>query len=174
MQGWFDRSLLGERRVVLVTGEAGIGKPAVVDAFLERAAGAPFIRIARGICLEQYGAGEAYMPVLDALGRLARGPGSAGLAALLRRHAPTWLIQMPALVSEEERGALRREVIGATKERMLREMAEAMEALAAEAPLILGLEGLHWSDYCTLGLITSLARRRGQQRIMLDVTVRPS
>ena len=174
MQGWLDRSLLGERQVVFVTGEAGIGKTAVVDAFLERAAGAPFIRIARGICLEQYGAGEAYMPVLEALGRLSRGPGSAGLAALLRRHAPTWLIQMPALVSEEERGALHREVIGATKERMLREMAEAMEALAAEAPLILVLEDLHWSDYSTLGLITSLARRRGPARLLLIGTYRPS
>ncbi len=174
MQGRLERSLLGERQVVFVTGEAGIGKTSLVEAFQERAAGAPFIRIARGTCLEQYGAGEAYLPVLEALGRLSREPGSMGLAALLRRHAPTWLIQMPALLSEDDRYRLRREIIGATKERMLREMAEAMEALAAEAPLILVLEDLHWSDYSTLDLISSLARRREPARLMLIGTYRPS
>lgn len=174
MQEWLERSLLGERQVVFVTGEAGIGKTAVVEAFLERTAGASFIRIARGTCLEQYGAGEAYLPVLEALGRLSREPGSVGLAAILRRHAPTWLIQIPALVSEDDRHWLRREVIGATKERMLREMAEAMEALAAEAPLILVLEDLHWSDYSTLDLIASLARRREPARLLLIGTYRPS
>lgn len=174
MQDWHDRSLHGERQVVFVTGEAGIGKTAVVEAFLERSTGVPFIRIARGTCRQQYGAGEAYLPVLEALGRLSRQPDGAGLAPVLRRHAPTWLIQMPALISEDDRHWLRREIIGATKERMLREMAEAMEALAAEAPLILVLEDLHWSDYSTLDLISSLARRREPARLMLIGTYRPS
>ena len=49
---------------------------------------------------------------------------------------------------------------GATRERMLREMAEAIEAITAEAPLILVLEDLHWSDYSTLDLVAYLARRR--------------
>jgi len=169
-----ERAFGGERQVVFVTGEAGIGKTAVVDTFLELAAADPSVRLARGACLEQFGAGEAYLPILEALGRLSRGPGGAGLAALLRRHAPTWLVQMPALAGEEDREALRREIIGATKDRMLREMAEAMEALAAEAPVVLVLEDLHWADYSTLDLIASLARRREPARLMLVGTYRPA
>ncbi len=174
LRGWLDRALLGERQAVFVTGEAGIGKTAVVEAFLERATGAPLLRVARGTCREQYGAGEAYLPVLEALGRLSRQPAGAEVATVLRRDAPTWLIQLPALIREDDRHWLRREIIGATKERMLREMAEAMEALSAEAPLILVLEDLHWSDYSTLDLISSLARRREPSRLMLIGTYRPS
>jgi len=60
-----DIALAGDRQVVFVTGEAGIGKTTLVQAFLEKAGQSPNIRIARGQCLEQYGAGEAYLPLLD-------------------------------------------------------------------------------------------------------------
>ena len=172
LQGWLERSIRGERQVVFVTGEPGIGKTAVVDVFLERAAADPSIWVARGKCLEQFGAGEPYLPILEALTRLCREAGGRMLIALLRRHAPTWLIQMPSLISEADRQILQREIIGATSERMLREMAEAIEALTAESPLVLALDDLHWSDYATLDLIASLARRREPARLMLIGTYR--
>jgi predicted ATPase len=56
---------------------------------------------------------------------------------------------------------------------MLREMAEVVEALTAKFPLILVLEDLHWSDYSTLDLISALARRHEQPRLMLVGTYRP-
>jgi predicted ATPase len=71
-----------------------------------------------------------------------------------------WLLQMPSLVSDSDRELLNRGVSGATRERMLREMGEALEALTAEMPLVLILEDLHWSDYSTLDLISYLARQR--------------
>ena len=37
--------------------------------------------------------------------------------------------------------------MGATRERMLRELADAVEAITIEAPLMIVLEDLHWSDY---------------------------
>jgi tetratricopeptide (TPR) repeat protein len=91
----------------------------------------------------------------------------------LERYAPTWLAQMPALVSSEQRERLRHETLGATSERMLREMAETIEALTAEAPLILVLEDLHWSDYATLDLLGALARRRETARLLVIGTYRP-
>jgi DNA-binding winged helix-turn-helix (wHTH) protein/tetratricopeptide (TPR) repeat protein len=169
---WLRRAVAGERQVVFVTGEPGIGKTAAVEVFLERAAADPSIRVARGRCLEQYGAGEPYLPILEALTRLCRAAGGRMLIALLRRHAPTWLIQMPSLTSEADRQILQREIIGATSERMLREMAEAIEALTADSPLVLALDDLHWSDYSTLDLIASLARRREPARLMLVGTYR--
>src|SRR5262245_47093089 len=68
----------GERRLVFVTGEAGIGKTALVESFLEEAAGAHGVRVGRGQCVAQYGAGEPYLPVLEALRHLEHAPAAHG------------------------------------------------------------------------------------------------
>jgi predicted ATPase len=83
-----------------------------------------------------------------------------------------WLLQMPSLVSDSDRELLSRKVSGATRERMLREMGEALEALTADFPLALILEDLHWSDYSTLDLISYLARQRQSAHFMLIGTYR--
>ena len=62
----------GERRIVFVTGEPGIGKTTVVDAFLAEAARTGPLRIGRGRCVELHGPGEAYLPLLEAMTRLLR------------------------------------------------------------------------------------------------------
>jgi DNA-binding winged helix-turn-helix (wHTH) protein/tetratricopeptide (TPR) repeat protein len=173
LQRWLEKSVRGQRHVVFVTGEPGIGKTTLVEAFLEQASAAG-LGVARGQCLEQFGAGEAYLPVLEALGRLCREPGRERLIALLGQYAPMWLVQMPSLISVADRERLQKEIFGATPERMLREMAEAVEALTAESPLVLGLEDLHWSDNATLDLITSLARRQGPARLLVIGTYRPT
>jgi hypothetical protein len=68
-------ALRGTRQVVFVTGEPGIGKTTLVDRFLERVEASGQVSIGRGQCLEQYGEGEAYLPVLEAIGHWCRGPG---------------------------------------------------------------------------------------------------
>ena len=64
-------------------------------------------------------------------------------------------------------------VLGTTQERMLREMAEALNVVTAAQPLVLVLEDLHWSDYATLDLLAALARRREPARFLLLGTYRP-
>jgi DNA-binding winged helix-turn-helix (wHTH) protein/predicted ATPase len=172
MQRSLDKVLAGERQTIFVTGEAGVGKTALVDAFLRRIPSNLNIRISQGQCLEQYGTSEAYLPVLEAVGRLARE--YPAVANVLHSHAPMWLLQMPSLVSASDSELLRREVFGASHERMLREMGEALEALAKELPLVLVLEDLHWSDYSTLDLISSMATQRQAVRLMLIGTYRTS
>jgi DNA-binding winged helix-turn-helix (wHTH) protein/predicted ATPase len=172
MDTWLERALAGERQIVFVTGEPGIGKTTLVSVVRDKAA-ARGIWVAWGQCLEQYGAGEAYLPVLDALSRLGRTPGRERLTELLRRHAPTWLLDLPSLIPPGEREALRQHVMGATRERMLRELADAVEAITIEAPLMIVLEDLHWSDYSTLDLITYLARRSDRARLIVIGTYRP-
>jgi predicted ATPase len=56
---------------------------------------------------------------------------------------------------------------------MLREMAQALEALAADTPLVLSLEDLHWSDFSTLELISAAARRSEAARLLIVGTYRP-
>jgi predicted ATPase len=92
---------------------------------------------------------------------------------VLRQQAPTWVAQMPSLLPSAERESLRSQATGTTRERMLREMAHAIEVLTAEAPLLLVLEDLHWSDYSTLDLISYLARHGDAARLMVIGTVRP-
>ena len=162
----------GERQVVFVTGEAGIGKTSLVEVFLQEAMSDPKVWVGRGQCLEQYGSGEAYLPVLEAMSRLCQDHGAA-LVDLLRRQAPTWLQQLPWLLENADLDSLQRAVIGATRERMLREMAEALESLTGETTLVLVLEDLHWGDYATLDLVSYLARRRKPAQLLLIATYRP-
>jgi predicted ATPase len=171
---WFARAQGGARHLVFVTGEPGIGKTTLVDAFLARLAGEESLWIGRGQCVEQFGAGEAYRPVLEALDRLGRGPGGQEVVALLAQQAPTWLVQLPGLVQAGDLEALQRRLAGATRERMLREVAEALEVLTTQQPLVLVLEDLHWSDPSTLDLLAVLGRRRDPVRLLLLGTYRPS
>ncbi|HSF30145.1 MAG TPA: AAA family ATPase [Candidatus Tectomicrobia bacterium] len=173
LRGWLQKALDGTRQIVFVTGEAGLGKTTVVDAFIEEARDLGVQRIGRGQCIEHYGAGEAYMPLLEAWGQLSRGADGQVFVDVLMRQAPTWLVQLPWLVSDATHEVLQRRVQGATRQRMLREMAEAIEVLAAKCPLILVIDDLHWSDYATLDLVTLLAQRREPARFLLLGTYRP-
>jgi DNA-binding winged helix-turn-helix (wHTH) protein/tetratricopeptide (TPR) repeat protein len=173
LDGYLSRALGGHRQVVFVTGEAGIGKSTLLDAFEQRAASRENLRIGRGQCVEGFGGKEAYYPVLDALGQLVRGPGAAAIIQILAAQAPTWLIQFPSLLQEDQRAALQREILGATRERMVREICHALEVLTAESPLALILEDLHWVDTSTLDLISAVARGRGPAKLILLGSYRP-
>jgi DNA-binding winged helix-turn-helix (wHTH) protein/tetratricopeptide (TPR) repeat protein len=170
---WFDTALTGVRRVGFIVGEAGIGKTTLSDAFMAQVESEKALWIGHGQCVDQYGAGEAYLPLLEALGRMCRGPQGGQLLALLRRQAPSWLMQMPALQGEAERVALQHAESGTTQARMLRELAEAVEKLTAEHPLLLVLEDLHWSDASTLAWLSYVARRREAARLLVLGTYRP-
>src|SRR6185312_9019802 len=150
-----------------------IGKTSIVEAFLEQAARLTGLRVVRGQCLEHYGAGEPYLPVLEGFSRLCRSSAGAEVLDLLRQHAPAWLLQMPSCVPAIERDNLRARAAGATRERMLREMADAIDALSSESPLLFVLEDLHWSDYSTLDLVSYLARRGDRASLMIIGTYRP-
>jgi len=217
------KALSGHRQVVFVTGEPGIGKTTLIEAFLSEAsqgvrgwglgAGedearraeskrqnvkicdtqplapglqflpslpapspqplAPQLWIARGQCVEHYGVGEAYLPILEALGDLSRRSQKEQIVKWLMQYAPTWLAQLPALTNLSERERLHDDILGATPERMLREGAEAFAAVTQEIPLILVLEDLHWGDYATLDLLAALARRREAARLLVLGTYRP-
>lgn len=169
---WLERALEGRRQIALIAGEAGIGKTTLLEAFLARAAG-PAVWIARGQCVDHYGPGEAFFPVLEALGRLGRGPAGRELVPLLREHAPSWLLEIPGIVGATERHELQRAYAGSGRERMLRELVVGLEVVSAVRPLVLALEDLHWSDASTLDLLAALARGRTPARLLVLGTYRP-
>ena len=169
---WLADALAGERRLVFVTGEAGIGKTTLVDAFTASHRASAWL--ARGQCIEHYGTPEAYLPVLEAFTRLCRAPGGEAVVEILARHAPLWLAQMPSVASAPDREALDARTAGATPERMLRDMADAIEEIGHSSPLVLWLEDLHGSDHATLDLLAFVARRREPARLLVIGTYRPS
>ena len=160
--------------MVFVSGEAGIGKTTLADAFAAQARGRTALWYGCGQCLDQRGPGEAYMPVLEALSRMCRGAAGEDLIDFLARCAPTWLVQMPWLLSSNKLEGLQRAVLGATRDRMLREMVESVEILTTGKPMVLVLEDLHWADYSTVDLIARLAHRHEPARLLLIGTYRPS
>jgi predicted ATPase/DNA-binding winged helix-turn-helix (wHTH) protein len=169
-----DAALRGRRQVVFIGGEAGIGKTTLIDTFFARLADDPRVALARGQSVEGYGAGEAYLPVLEGLERLCRTGSDDGAAAALRRHAPMWMWQMPSLIEPAQRPALARAIAGATPHRMVRELALALEAMTSERGLVLCIDDLHWSDLSTLTLLDFLARRREPARLLLIGAFRPA
>jgi predicted ATPase len=80
---------------------------------------------------------------------------------------------MPALLEPTALEVLQRQIAGATRERMLREIGEAIDVITAERPLVLVLEDLHWSDASTLELLAFVARRSQPARLLLLGTYRP-
>ena len=172
LHSWLEQALTGQSQCVFVTGEAGIGKTTLVEALL-RELSTKDILIGRGQCLEQYGAGEAYLPMLDALSTLSTQSLGSIVVEQLRLRAPSWVVQLPGVFSAEERQSHHDQSFHITRERMLREIAETIEAIATQTPFILVLEDLHWSDFSTLDLISYMARRRNLASFMLIGTYRP-
>jgi len=162
----------GQLQIVFLSGEAGIGKTALMRRF--SAAAPEGVVFAGGQCIEQYGEVEPYLPLLECLNQLGRVHGRALTEALLR-YAPTWLAQLPWLLHEGDRNAMQIEAQGLTKERMGRELGAFLDYWTHDQPhtLVLLLEDLHWSDYATLDAITYLARRQSPSRWMILGSYRP-
>jgi predicted ATPase len=168
LQDWNMAVQGGKRRIGFIAGEAGIGKTALVEAFVSQVSAQEKVVAAYGQCIEHYGAGEAYMPLLEALTRIGR-DGTVPLTEVLRNHAPSWLAHLPSLRT----GDAIESPTPVTPTRMLRELADALEILTARHPLILVLEDLHWSDTATLEWLAYVARRRDPARLLILGTYRP-
>jgi DNA-binding winged helix-turn-helix (wHTH) protein/tetratricopeptide (TPR) repeat protein len=178
-----QRASAGQREIVFVTGDAGIGKSRLVDAFLSMVAtgvarsadtartGAALV--GRGQCIEHFGAGEPYLPVLEAITRLCRHSCGASLLDTLRRHAPTWTAQMPGVFANAPNAAALPSGDEDAVQRMPRELAEAVDLATADQLLILVLEDMHWSDPSTVDWLAMLARRREKARLLVIATCRP-
>jgi DNA-binding winged helix-turn-helix (wHTH) protein len=170
------RAQAGERQIVFLTGPAGIGKTATLDAFLDSPAvrDVTSVRIGRARCFEHHGPLEPYLPMLEALERLARPPIVESLLELMRRIAPMWLAQIPWLIRTADAEDLHQSLQGMGRERMPRELAALIEAFTADQTLVIALEDLHWCDPSTVDLLSLLAQRREPARLLVVGTYRPA
>ena len=126
----------GQRQLVFLSGEAGIGKTTVLDAFLARAASEPYLSIARGACPIIGGRGGVTAGP-RCVGRLLREPEPIAVNEFFETHAPHMAGAIAVVENRDDREALRRKLLGSPKA-MLREMAEALEAAVLRDPVAIG------------------------------------
>lgn len=153
----------GARRVVFITGETGIGKTALVDEFCRRLGTSTHATLARGQCVEGFGLKDEYYPVKEALTRLCASADGERACNVLAKVAPAWLASVGRRSDAED-------LRSAALELTPGDLCAALEELAAENLLILIFEDLHWADRSTLNLISALARRRAQARLLILAT----
>ncbi|MGD1858627.1 MAG: AAA family ATPase [Leptolyngbyaceae cyanobacterium] len=167
----------GKRQMVFLTGEAGIGKTTLLEKFSDQISnqitGVENSSIALGQCIEKYGIGEAYRPVLEALNRFCYSSQGEKFIGTLERYAPSWLVQMPPLLTPAQLLRLQQQGT-APPERWLRELAEALEVITREHLLVLIFEDLHWADPSTIELLDLLARRKEFARLLVLASYRPA
>jgi predicted ATPase len=164
----------GKPRLAFVTGEAGIGKTTLVSSFVAWATLARSCWTASASCCMRDGGAEPFLPLLEALRDLCRGPDGDRVLDVLMRHAPTWLAQMPAQVREGRAEGLQRRSFGGTQARMLLELTDALEALSHDRPVVLALDDLQWSDSSTVEALAMIARRRKAIRLLVIGLLRPA
>src|SRR5688572_1308496 len=163
----------GRGLLVSVAGEPGIGKTTLVEEFLAdvSAASRP-LRVARGRCSERLAGTEAYLPILEALDAMIRGPNAAPVVALMKRLAPTWYLQLtPAAAEDSSEGRALLSVQASSQERLKRELNAFLEELSRGAPVVLLLEDLHWADVSTVDVLAYLGARLAATRALILVTL---
>jgi tetratricopeptide (TPR) repeat protein len=173
LQERFAAAAAGAGSVVFVTGERGAGKSALVGEFLRRVrTGSASVTVVAGRCSEALGPGEPFLPFYDAVGRLLTSQGRDVASGLLRTYAPTICVQMPAGLLPDPDGALHRRTAGATKERLIREAGDFMEAACRTFPIVLFVEDLQWADPASVDLLHHVGCRLARQRTLILGTFR--
>jgi class 3 adenylate cyclase/tetratricopeptide (TPR) repeat protein len=170
----------GEGRVVLLVGEAGIGKSRLTRALLEGLAGEPHLRL-RYFC-SQHHRDSALFPVISHIEHTAgfvRDDTAehklAKLDAVLARAAPTPeaidliadLLSLPAPHPQPELGPQER------KEKTLAALLDQLDGLARQQPVLMLFEDLHWIDPTSLELLTAIVDRVQRLPVLLLATARP-
>ena len=174
LQTALEQAQGGRLQLVFVTGDPGIGKTTLIRQFLAQVPTTSPLWVGWGQCVEHFGAGEAYLPLLEALGQLGRQPERAHFTAALRHIAPMWLVHLPLLVGPGELEGLQRQVQGMRTERMLRQFVEALTSVTRETAVVLVLEDLQWSDTATVETLGYLARCSERLRLLVLGTYRPA
>jgi DNA-binding CsgD family transcriptional regulator len=156
----------GRPAVVLVGGEAGVGKTRLVGELAGRAAERGAL-VATGTCVELTAGTAPYLAFTDALRDLARAVGPRAWDRL-RAGVPGELAGV--LPGAGDASDARADATG--RARLLGQAHDLLAEAAAAAPLLLALEDVHWADRSTLDLAGFLARSLRDERIALVATFR--
>ncbi|WP_084729574.1 helix-turn-helix transcriptional regulator [Streptacidiphilus neutrinimicus] len=160
-----ERADGGQPQVLLIGGEAGVGKSRLLEEF-QAAAEARGSTAVVGNCLEVGAEGLPYAPFATILRRLHRALGSElGAAAVGRESSLARLLPDMGEAPPEAHDEYARA-------RLFEHTAQLFEQLTAERTLVLAVEDLHWSDRSTRELFAYLIRTLHRARLVLLATYR--
>jgi ABC-type oligopeptide transport system substrate-binding subunit/DNA-binding SARP family transcriptional activator len=156
----------GRGRLVLMSGEAGVGKSLLAEEFANRLR-FQGVRVLWGNCYE-YGRALPYQPVAEALRSVV-----AAMTAEELADFPPWALEEAArLVPEvlEKRAGLEVTPSVPSEEqraRLFEGVARVLTGLCSSGAILIVLEDLHWASGSTLQLVHYLARRLTDQRALM-------
>ncbi len=156
-------SVDGRARVVLLGGEAGIGKTRLVGEFAARASRDALIAV--GQCIELGGEGAPYAPAIGALRAVLRDVGAADWAQVLGPGRADLARLLPELGAAAEASDVGRG-------RLFEAVAALLEHVAERRPVVVVLEDMHWADSSTRELLGFLVRSLRDTRVLLVLTYR--
>ena len=169
----YDRAAAGTPTVMVVGGEAGVGKSRLVGELVagSRAAGATVLT---GGCVELGGEGLPFAPIVEALRMLARGLDGPGLAVAVPEPARTELARLLPELGLPPAGGPEPPWLdlGSAQGRLFELLLGLFERLADHQPTILVVEDLHWADRSTRDLLAFLVRNLRHGRLLLLLTYR--
>ncbi len=145
----------GQPRVVVVHGEAGIGKTRLLDEFLReagRTTTGPPVVVALGQCIDIGEIGAPYTPIRRLLRELYRGVGDDAFRAAAR--TPSVTARLGALLPELGDDAPAQP---AGADQVTEAIESLIEGLSAAHHLVLVIEDMHWADAATLALLRTLS-----------------
>lgn len=171
LQRALDEVQKGRSRMILIAGEAGMGKTTLVEAFLAGAAERnPLPRIARGRCSERMSGTGAYLPLIEALQELVtlRDP---GILNIVQTIAPHWYTQLASASGSEQRTS---PAMTPDSGHMKRELFAFLQEISRERAIVLFLDDLQWVDASTVDIIAYLVDRSAAARVLVVGTFRPT
>ncbi|MDP9182763.1 MAG: AAA family ATPase, partial [Actinomycetota bacterium] len=159
-------------RVVLLSGEPGIGKTTLAGDLAQRAHG-DGATVLYGRCDEDLGV--PYQPFVEALGDFVAHALEGALLALDERHLselsrllPQVRHRIPALAEPPSTDA------DAERYLLFGAITAVLAAMAATAPVVLVLDDLHWADKPTVLLLRHLVATLGRAEVLVVGTYRDS
>jgi DNA-binding CsgD family transcriptional regulator len=166
LQRAWDVALKGHPQLVLVAGEAGVGKTRLAKEFAARV-GAQDARVLLGECLDLREGGLPYGPIRQALRDLQRTTNGPGLAPTRAAAGDV----LAALLPELDQGSTAGTATHA-RVRLFESLLELFQRLADHQPLLLIIDDVHWADHATLDLLTFLARNLSAVPVLELLTFR--
>src|SRR5215218_6674990 len=161
------RAADGEPAVVLVGGEAGVGKTRLIAELTSRCA-RDGTRVLAGGCVPVGDGALPYAPIVEALRALLADLGTSAVRELVGPSWPELARLLPAL-GEPDHTVLPDQ---AAQARLFELVLGLLGRLGEQTPLVLVVEDLHWADRSTRDLLAFLARNLRRERVLLVVTYR--